>query len=133
MSKTTNSITNWIESSNYDIKTAEHMFETKRYVYVLFMCHLATEKLLKAIFEAAHKKPVPKTHNLIQLVNEIGIMASEDHLKTLSSLNDLSVVTRYPEDMKALVKAFKRDRVNEYLTKTKGLLKWLKQDKRLKK
>lgn len=133
MPKTTNSITNWIESSNYDIKTAEHLFETRRYVYVLFMCHLATEKLLKAIFEAAHKKPAPKTHNLIQLVNEIGIMATEDHLKTLSSLNDLSVVTRYPEDMKTLVKAFTQDRVHEYLTKTKRLLKWLKQDKRLKK
>jgi len=131
MPKTTNSITNWIESSNYDIKTAEHMFETKRYVYVLFMCHLATEKLLKAIFEAALKKPAPKTHNLLQLVNEIGIMASEEHLKTLSSLNDLSVVTRYPEDMKALVKAFTKNRVHEYLTKTKRLLKWLKQNKRL--
>lgn len=133
MPTTASSIRNWIESSNYDIKTAEHMFETKRYVYVLFTCHLAAEKLLKAIFEVTHKKPAPKTHNLIQLVNEIGIMVSEDHLKTLSSLNDLSVVTRYPEDMKALVKAFKRERVHEYLTKTKGLLKWLKQDKRLKK
>jgi HEPN domain-containing protein len=130
---TTNSVTNWIESSNYDIKTAEHMFETKRYVYVLFMCHLATEKLLKAIFEATLKKPAQKTHNLIQLMNEIGIMVPEDYLKTLSSLNDLSVVTRYPEDMKALVKAFKRERVHDYLTKTKRLLKWLKQDKRLKK
>jgi HEPN domain-containing protein len=33
------SIANWIKSSNYDIKTAEHMFATGRYVYVLFMCH----------------------------------------------------------------------------------------------
>jgi HEPN domain-containing protein len=73
------SIANWIESSDYDIETAAHMFKTKRYVYVLFMCHLATEKLLKA-----------------------------------------------------LVKAFTRERVSEYLTKTKSLLKWLKQDKRLR-
>ena len=43
------SVVNWIESSNYDIKTADYMFETKRYVYVLFMCHLATEKLIKAL------------------------------------------------------------------------------------
>jgi HEPN domain-containing protein len=133
MSKTVNSVTNWIESSNYDIKTAEHLFATKRYVYVLFMCHLATEKLLKAVFEVALKKSAPKTHNLIQLVNEVGIIVPEDHLKTLSLLNDLSIVTRYPEDMKALVKAFKRDRVLEYLIMTKGLLKWLKRDKRLKK
>jgi len=43
------SVVNWIESSTYDIKTADYMFETKRYVYVLFMCHLATEKLIKAL------------------------------------------------------------------------------------
>jgi len=31
-SKTKNRITNWIKSSNYDIKTAEHMFRTGRYI-----------------------------------------------------------------------------------------------------
>ena len=55
------SIANWIESSNYDIKTADHMFATKRYVYVLFMCHLATEKLIKALYEATTKVMPPKT------------------------------------------------------------------------
>ena len=47
--------------------------------------------------------------------------------------NDISVVTRYPEDMKGLVKAFKKNRVEDYLQKTKRLLKWLKKDGRLKK
>jgi HEPN domain-containing protein len=40
---------NWIESSEYDLKTAEHMMSAGRYLYVVFMCHLAIEKLLKAI------------------------------------------------------------------------------------
>ncbi len=133
MATTGKHIANWLESSNYDIKTAEHMFKSRRYVYVLFMCHLATEKALKAVFEAAHKKAPPKTHNLIYLINETGLEVPEEHRETLGSLNDLSVVTRYPEDMKALVKAFSRERVGAYLTKTKRLLKWLKQDKRLKK
>jgi hypothetical protein len=48
-------------------------------------------------------------------------------------LNDLSVVTRYPEDISALVKAFKKDRAADYLNKTKEFLKWLKKDPRLKK
>lgn len=126
-------IANWLESSKYDIKTAEHMFDTRRYVYVLFMCHLATEKALKALFEATRKKPAPKTHNLIYLINEIGIEFPGEHLETIGSLNDLSVVTRYPEDMKGLVKAFTRERVGAYLTRTQRLLKWLNRDKRLKK
>ena len=127
------SIANWIESSNYDIKTAEHMFETKRYVYVLFMCHLAVEKLLKALYEAARGRVPPKTHNLVYLMNEADLDVPEGHLKTVESLNDISVVTRYPEDIRALVKAFKKERAEDYLKKTKALLKWLKRDTRLKK
>jgi HEPN domain-containing protein len=128
-----NTIANWIKSSNYDIKTAEHMFATGRYVYVLFMCHLAVEKLLKALYEATHEKVPPKTHNLIYLSNAVKLEIPENLLQTIESLNDLSVVTRYPEDINALVKAFKKDRSAEYLKKTKEFLKWLKKDPRLKK
>jgi HEPN domain-containing protein len=128
-----NAIANWIKSSNYDIKTAEHMFATGRYVYVLFMCHLAVEKLLKALYEATYEKVPPKTHNLIYLSNAVKLEIPENLLQTIESLNDLSVVTRYPEDINALVKAFKKDRSADYLKKTKELLKWLKKDPRLKK
>jgi HEPN domain-containing protein len=127
------SISNWIESSNYDLKTAEHMFKTGRYVYVLFMCHLAVEKLLKALYEATLDKVPPKTHNLVYLQETVNVELPEGHLKTIESLNDLSVVTRYPEDMRALVKAFRKERVDEYLKRTRSLVKWLKRDPKLKK
>ena len=109
------------------------MYATKRYVYVLFMCHLATEKMIKALYEAKHEKIPPKTHNLVALLNEIELDVPEEQLKTIESLNDISVVTRYPEDIRALIKAFKKDRVEDYLKQTKRLLKWFKKDKRLKK
>jgi HEPN domain-containing protein len=133
MSKTKDSVGNWVKSSNYDIKTAEHMLRTGRYIYVLFMCHLSVEKLLKALYEVALNKIPPKTHNLIYLSNAIDLKTPENHLGTLESLNDLSIVTRYPEDMDGLVKAFRKKRVEEYLKKTKDLLKWLKKDARLRK
>ncbi|MBA3070895.1 MAG: HEPN domain-containing protein [Nitrospirae bacterium] len=63
---------------------------------------------------------------------QTGIELAEQHLETLESLNALSIVTRYPEDIDAMVKAFKRKKVEDYLKKTKELLKWLKKDKRLK-
>lgn len=125
-------IANWIKSSQYDLKTAEHMLKTGRYIYVLFMCHLSVEKLLKGLYEAVSKKIAPKTHNLIYLLNATDVELPEKHLETLESLNDLSIVTRYPEDIDAMVKAFKRKKVEVYLLKTKELLKWLKKDKRLK-
>ena len=125
-------VANWIKSSQYDLKTAEHMLKTGRYIYVLFMCHLSVEKLLKGLYEAILKKIAPKTHNLIYLLNATGIELAEQHLETLELLNDLSIVTRYPEDIDAMVKAFKRKKVADYFKKTKELIKWLKKDKRLK-
>jgi HEPN domain-containing protein len=132
MANTKDSINNWIKSSNYDIRTAEHMLKTRRYIYVLFMCHLSVEKLLKALYEVALKKIPPKTHNLVYLSKSIELEIPEKFLGTIESLNDLSIVTRYPEDMDSLVKAFKKERVSEYLNRTEALLKWLKKDARLK-
>lgn len=133
MPKASDSVNNWIKSSNYDIKTAEHMLKTGRYIYVLFMCHLSVEKLLKALYEAALDELPPKTHNLIYLSKAINLEIPEDHLKVLESLNDLSIPTRYPEDIDSLIRAFKRTRVEEYFRKTRGFLKWLKKGMRLKK
>ena len=132
MASTKDSINNWIKSSNYDIRTAENMLKTGRYIYVLFMCHLSVEKLLKALYEVVLKKILPKTHNFVYLSKSIGFEIPEKFLSTIESLNDLSIVTRYPEDMDSLVKAFKKERVAEYLNRTKALLKWLKKDARLK-
>ena len=42
-------------------------------------------------------------------------------------------IHRDPDDIKALVKAFNKDRAMDYLQKTKRVLKWLKKDERLKK
>lgn len=130
--KAKDAVTNWIKSSDYDIKTAEHMFEAGRYVYVIFMCHLSAEKLLKALYEAVLKEIPPKTHNLVFLSKATNLEITEAHLKLIEALNDLSIVTRYPEDIDSLVKAFRKDRAEDYLKRTKGFLKWLKKDPRLK-
>ncbi|HET7087843.1 MAG TPA: HEPN domain-containing protein [Anaerolineae bacterium] len=44
---------NWIATAEYDLETARHMLATGRYLYVVFLCHLALEKMLKA-HVAAH-------------------------------------------------------------------------------
>ncbi len=57
----------WVESAIYDLETAKAMFQTARYVYVIFMCHLCLEKLLKGcVVEFADRFP-PQIHNLMRL------------------------------------------------------------------
>ncbi|MBW2077067.1 MAG: HEPN domain-containing protein [Deltaproteobacteria bacterium] len=41
-------VKNWLDSAQYDLETAEHMFSTGRYIYTVFMCHLSLKKILKA-------------------------------------------------------------------------------------
>ena len=58
---------NFIASAEYDLNTAEHMLKTGRYIYVIFMCHLSIEKMMKALSSEVTDKIPPKTHNLIYL------------------------------------------------------------------
>jgi HEPN domain-containing protein len=65
-------VKNWIATANYDLLTADAMYKTGRYLYVVFMCHLSIEKTLKAIL--AQKCPddlPPKIHNLVNLTQKI--------------------------------------------------------------
>jgi len=61
-------VKNWVDSAHYDLETAAHLFNTGRYVYTIFMCHLSLEKILKAKVQEATGKVPPKTHNLRYLV-----------------------------------------------------------------
>ncbi len=38
----------WIDSSDKDLKTVEHLFEKRDYHWSIFIGHLVVEKLLKA-------------------------------------------------------------------------------------
>ena len=102
------------------------MYAAKRYIYVIFMCHLAAEKLLKAIVAQKTNRVPPKTHDLFLLVKLSGVEIPDIHKGILAHLNEASIPTRYPEDVTKMVRAYKKQVAAEYLKKTKGLLLWLK-------
>jgi HEPN domain-containing protein len=121
-------VTNWVKTSNYDLQTADAMYKAARYLYVVFMCHLAIEKMLKAIL--VHKYPEdipPKIHNLINLMQKAEITLPEDLKDFFQRLDNVSVATRYPEDLRTLSKEFNQDTAKKVLTETKRMIKWLKQ------
>lgn len=116
---------NWIASAKYDLATAEAMLLSGRFLYVIFMCHLSLEKMLKAVFVAATGKPAPRTHDLIYLVREAGLSLPADHLDFVGIINNASIPTRYPEDLDRLVAEYPRRTASSYLARTKRTLKWL--------
>jgi len=119
-------VKNWLDSADYDLVTAEHMFKTGRYIYTVFMCHLALEKVLKAKVEEVTGKTPPKTHNLRYLIKLSGLELPEEMFNFLSKLSDVSVPTRYPEDFAKLVETYDKKMAETYLAKTKEAFQWIK-------
>ena len=116
----------WLKQADYDIKTAEIMFDNKRYFYAVFMCHLSIEKALKGLYTQKLNKTPPKTHNLIFLVEKIKLELSEDLYDFIFTLNGVSVPTRYPDELQKLQKDYNTVKTRVLLEKSKEALKWLK-------
>ena len=115
----------WFTQSKYDLETAEAMFKTRRYIYTVFMCHLSIEKALKGVYVKRLRKDPPKTHDLNYLCKLTELDLATAFQQFLDFLNDLSVPTRYPDEIMKLLKQYKKDKTNDVLKQTKGLLLWL--------
>jgi len=116
----------WLRQADYDMDTAEFMFNGGRYFYAVFMCHLSIEKALKGLFKERLKEEPPKVHNLVYFLNKIGIRPSEDIGRFVIKLNEASVTTRYPDDIGKLQKDFSQAVVKDILSKSKETLEWIK-------
>ena len=130
MRKDTN---NFIKSAEYDLNTAEFMLKSRRYIYVIFMCHLSLEKMLKAISTEITQKISPKSHNLIYLLKLGNIQLPPELFNFIAKINNASIVTRYPEDFSKILEAYPKSVAEEYLSKTKEIHECLKKHKILKK
>jgi HEPN domain-containing protein len=119
-------VQDWIQSAQYDLETAGHMFKSGRHIYVVFMCHLALEKALKAKVQQVTQKAPPKTHDLKYLIELAGLAPGENMESFLMALSNVSVITRYPQDFQAARKHFTKERARDTLTKTKEAFKWIK-------
>ena len=116
----------WFKQADYDMDTAEYMFEGKRYVYAVFMCHLSVEKTLKGLYQGILKDVPPNTHSLLFLLEKINLDLPQELYDFVFTLNRVSVPTRYPDDLAKIMKEFGRKKTTEILTKGKEVLKWLK-------
>lgn len=118
----------WIETAQYDIDTARAMLETKRYLYVGFLCHLTIEKALKAVIANGGVTP-PKIHNLIRLANlgKIFNRLSERQHTFLVSLNPLNIEARYPAYKDGIYAALSDGECRRIIEETEALYIWIKE------
>lgn len=118
----------WIEISDYDLETAEAMLQSKRYLYVGFMCHQAIEKIFKALFTSLKSEAAPFSHSLSYLAKKGDYYESftEEQKDFIDQIEPLNIEARYPSHKERLMKSLTEEKCNEILRKTKELQQWIK-------
>ncbi len=121
-------VTYWIEMSDYDFDTAKAMLETKRYLYVAFMCHQTIEKILKAYWSNVLEEPPLKIHSLSRLAEKSGLDKdmSEEQTDFIDELEPLNIEARYPSYKERLMKSLTADRCKDLIEQTDKLRTWIK-------
>lgn len=118
----------WRFQSKYDLETARAMLKAHRYIYVVFMCHLALEKMLKGLYVSVAKEQPPKTHNLVHLVKLCNPSLTEELNDFISVINNLSVSTRYPDDLSKAIEEFNHGLAEYCIRMTEKVIKCLWKD-----
>lgn len=117
----------WFRQADYDMGAAHTLFDGGRYIYAVFMCHMAIEKALKGLYFKKHQKQAPKTHNLLHIADEIGLQPPQNILDFIIKLNRQSVVTRYPEDLKTMAKMYNQKNTVAVMKQSAEVLQWLRE------
>ncbi len=118
---------NWIESAEYDLDTARDLFKAGRHVYVVFMCHLALEKMLKAhVTEVIREEPA-RTHSLEYLIRKAKLDPPPEMREFLGKITSQSVPIRYPGDFGEFLADLTPEVAEQYLRSTAETMKWLKE------
>ena len=118
----------WLELSEYDLETALAMLDSKRYLYVGFMCHQTIEKIFKAYYTSLKSETAPFIHSLSYLAKkgEFYEQFTEDQKDFIDRLEPLNIEARYPSHKERLLKSLTLEKCREIYEQTKELQEWIK-------
>ena len=127
MNKTKERIEYWLDTAEYDLDTAKALLDSKRYLYLGFICHLIVEKCIKAYFWHTHNSEPPYIHNLLVLSerSDLEKILTKDQKKLMNDLMPLNIQTRYPEEKAALLKTLNYNRCRSLYKKTREFYQWI--------
>ena len=117
----------WLDLAQYDLETAKAMYQSKRYLYVGFMCHQVIEKALKAYYSRCFQDAPPYTHNLGLLAEKAGLYSkmSDEQKDFLDFLEPLNIEARYPTKKDRLLDLLSDEKCTEIISRTESELQWV--------
>jgi HEPN domain-containing protein len=118
-------INNWVVQARYDLDTARSMLESGRFLYVLFCCQQAIEKIIKALIAQSTSELPPRIHNLVRLSEAAGLQVDEERTRFLRELSTYYFQTRYPEEISSISKQVDAGLAKSVCKQTEEVFEWL--------
>ena len=101
------------------------MCDSGRFLYVLFCCQQAVEKMLKGVIAAQTGELPPRLHSLMQLAKHAGLEPEADQARLMRELSEYYIETRYPDTMGAALSDVSPETAREALDQTEALVQWV--------
>ena len=119
----------WHDIVNYDLETANAMFSTGRWLYVVFMCQQAIEKLCKGLYLLYIDDNVPWIHDINSIItkfaNKLPEAIDDSKRMLFAKLSAFYLNNRYPEYKERLSTSLNREEAQSILNETKEAFAWL--------
>jgi len=119
----------WLELAQYDLDTANAMFSSGRWFYVVFMCQQAIEKHCKGLYTIYLDKHAPQIHNIKQVflcfADRLLVNVEQDKYDLFDSLSAFYLMNRYPDFSKQKAQQILKNEAEHLLNKSKEVFTWL--------
>ena len=119
-------ITYWLEGSDRDFETMEHLFEKGDYHWSLFIGHLVLEKLLKAYHVKHIDHQPPLIHSLLRLAETGQLELNEAQRDILDTASTFNLRARYDSYKSEFYHACTKEFTTQWINNIKELRTWIK-------
>lgn len=117
----------WLEMSDKDFETMQHLYQSGDRHWALFLGHLVLEKLLKAYIVKHTNNAAPFTHDLSRLAQVTSLNFSSDQLNWLDTITTFNINARYDDYKQAFYKKCTIEFTETWIERIKILQQWIKE------
>jgi HEPN domain-containing protein len=119
-------VNHWIDTSENDFQTMLALYDSKSYGWSLFLGHISTEKLLKALYVKQFEKHAPFTHNLYRLAELLELDLSAEYADWLDEITSFNLNARYDDYKLEFHSICTSDYTKTWINKIKIIRAWIK-------
>ncbi len=120
-------VKHWIETSEDDYQTMLTLFNSKKYSWALFLGHISTEKLLKALYVKRFEKHAPFTHNLYRLAEQLDLKLSEEQADWLDEITSFNLNAIYDDYKREFHSICTPEYAQNWIEIIKNLRTWIEE------